>query len=410
MGALPQGACALADLAVELHAEVLEPLQTVEGVVGQSLDELGVGDHVAVDPGLERVPLLGVEQVGAAGSLVLLPLLLDGGLHLLEGLLGLGVVAGGLEGLLDGRLDGVGHLDVCLHVGVGAVVDGAADEGVAAALAVLLDDGDLLALLGSRDGSHKASAAAADDDHVSVAVAIGGVLNGILEVGRIAAGLLDAILDEGDEHSGGDGGASNHIDSQGVVGNDQLGKQVNGGLADAVGDGAGLVEQLAADAGGLGVGGDGNVSDLAVGDGHADLEEVIHGLSGSGVGAVLDLGSLSERNAASAGSDDGGCHSSGHHATDELTPGNGGAESSHGAIHNDAPFYYVVHIEYRGALQLFASADNRTLRLPHLRCVSSAFVRCAASLNPIMVPRHPPTQFAKSVSRAINPRSCVVTL
>ena len=353
VGALPQGAGALADLVIELHAEVLEPLKAVIGVVGQDLDELGVGDHVAVDPGLEGVPLLGVEQVGATGSLVLFPLLLDGGLHLLEGLLGVRVVAGGLESLLDGRLDGVAHLDLGLHVLVGAVVDGAADQGVAAALAVLLDDDDLLALLGSSDGGHEASAAAADDDHVSVAVAVGGVLNGILEVGGIAAGLLDAVLNQGEKHGGGDGGAGDHIDGQGVVGDDQLREQVDRSLADAVGDGAGLVEQLAADAGGLGVGGDGNVSDLAVGDGHADLEEVVHGLSGGGVGAVLDLGSLSERDAASAGSDDGGCHCSGHHATDELTPGNGGTESSHGAIHNDVPFYYVVHIEQSARFAAF---------------------------------------------------------
>ena len=339
VGALPQRAGALADLVVELHAEVLEPLEAVEGVVGQSLDELGVGDHVAVDPGLERVPLLGVEQVGTTGGLVLVPLLADRSLHGLEGLLGLGVVAGGLEGLLDGRLDSVGHLNLGLHISIGAVVDGTADQGVASALAVLLEDGDLLALLGSRDGGHEASATAADNDDVSVSVGIGGIVDGSTEVSGIAAGLLDAVLDEGNQHSGGDGGAGDHIDGRGVVGDNLLGQTVNGGLADAVGDGAGLVEQPAADAGGLGVGGDNDVGDLAVGDGHGDLEEVVHGLSGSGVSAVSNLGALGESHAVGTGSHDRGGQSSGEHAADNLTPGDGSAESGHGAIHNDVPFY-----------------------------------------------------------------------
>ena len=277
MGPLPQGAGALADDIVELHAQALNPLVAGDGVVGHLLYQRQLGHAVAAVEGLEGEPGLTVKKVGAAGGLVVGPLLG----HLVDESLMLFIDGGDLQSVLNGGLHSVGHGDLCLESGVGVVVDGAADQGVAAHSAVLLHHDDGGAPSGGRDGGSQTGAAAAHHDDVGVLGDGGAVLlNGGLPVGQVSAGLGQTILHGRLDGGGGDGGAGHGVHVDGLV--------VHNGLGDGEGGNGALllaVHQGGADSRGLLI-----LQDLDGLDGglihhHLHLHLAVHAQFGGGIGA-----------------------------------------------------------------------------------------------------------------------------
>ncbi len=183
VAALAEGAGGAVALVLELHAQALQPVDGIQGIVGQVVHQL-------------------------RGALLVAAL--DGG------------VVEGLDGVLDALL--------ALALRVHGVQRALGHVGGAAGDAALLQHDDVRAGLHGRDGRGQARTAAAHDAHVGVVGGFDGRLLGSRGLFQRleGPGLLGAFLQALLQRHGGQGSAGHGVDVDGLVVHDLIGEGLQG--------------------------------------------------------------------------------------------------------------------------------------------------------------------------------------